>query len=132
MKFVCEYQLLHRHTVQVGVEAESADLAKEAVETLLEVGEISIHNTESLLLMDEFEEEDGQVLEIKVIKKCSEFPKPDASVAALKREALARRVCEMLVAAYKAGEKNGGDMEWDDVDQCHEVALQALREGHRS
>lgn len=35
--------------------------------------------------------------------------------------------CAQLVAAYRAGKRNGGSIEWSDVDAAYEMAKAALR-----
>lgn len=35
--------------------------------------------------------------------------------------------CNRLLAAYEAGARNGGSIDWEDVDQAHELAVQAVR-----
>lgn len=34
--------------------------------------------------------------------------------------------CQMLKQAYENGEADGGEMDWNDVDQAHDQALHAL------
>jgi hypothetical protein len=35
--------------------------------------------------------------------------------------------CLTLIEAYIRGEENAGEMDWEDVDSAHELALEAVR-----
>lgn len=39
--------------------------------------------------------------------------------------------CVTLIEAYKRGERNGGSVDWDDVDAAHDIALLAVRSSKR-
>lgn len=41
-------------------------------------------------------------------------------------DTLALAACHALVDAYDRGQESGGSIDWSDVDDAHEIALQAL------
>jgi hypothetical protein len=54
------------------------------------------------------------------------WPEPESSVLRQRREATAMRACALLVEAYRRGEESGGSIAWEDLDEAHAVALDAL------
>lgn len=53
---------------------------------------------------------------------------PDESARALHRNVMAMRACEALVAAYRVAEESGGGVSWEDVDEAHRIALEAVEQ----
>ena len=43
-----------------------------------------------------------------------------------KQIANAEASCKALIRAYANGEKNGGSIEWSELDHAHELALKAF------
>jgi hypothetical protein len=43
-----------------------------------------------------------------------------------KRTNAAEAACKALIKAYNDGEKNGGSIEWSDLDHAHQLALKAF------
>jgi len=131
-KFVVEFSLPYRHVVQVGVSAGDADAAREKVRELLDCGEACDNTAEIPLLKDEFEEDgdSGEVLEFEVLQTLADdqiFPPKDASVLVIEQDALALRACEMMVDAYGVDdEDSGGSVRWEDLDDVHATAKDAL------
>lgn len=85
-KFVVEYTLGYEHVVRVGVEAQSAEHAKEKAQAAFDAGSIWDDTDQMPLLYDDYEEIDGNVLEFRPIK-VDEFPDVDSSVKMIKRNA---------------------------------------------
>jgi len=124
-KFVVEYALKYDHVVQVGIVAGSEEKALEKAKKAFDTGSIWSNTKKMPLLMDMFEEVDGP-LEFRVIEECEAgFPKPDSSVVRQAKETAAMKVAAILVLAYKAGEKNGGSMDWSTLDVAFEIAAKA-------
>lgn len=38
--------------------------------------------------------------------------------------------CTQLLRAYEEGERNGGSVDWSDLDEAHAMACKALRRAH--
>ena len=121
-KFVVSYELDYVHRVMVGVAAETAESALSAADAAFKAGSLWDNTPGMPLLFDDYEETDGgQVLAFQAMP-LAEFPRPDASVAEIKRRESAFRACRLLSASCK----QGGDIDWECLGQALEQALRAL------
>jgi hypothetical protein len=130
MKFIIQYTLPYEHRVMVGIEAESPEAAITKAGELFDQGDIWDDTEQMPLLFDDFEETaDADVpLEFTIESEVSgDWPEADASVKALRRQNAAQTASRLLVQAYQRGEANGGNIDWEDLDQAYQAALAAIK-----
>ena len=125
-RYVVQYGLDYEHRVLVGIEAASTEEAIQKAQQAFDEGVIWDDTGQMPLLFDDYEEKDDQCLVFEVIAKMDAWPVPEASVLQLRREAAAMRACHLLVEAYRRGEESGASIAWEDLDDAHAAALDAL------
>jgi hypothetical protein len=96
-KFAVTYEIDYTHRVMVGVTAPDAEAAKQLASDAFAEGTLWDDTEAMPLLFDDYEEVDGETLRFSA-EAVSNFPAADASVQALKQQALAFSACKSLLA----------------------------------
>lgn len=130
-RYIVQYRLDYEHRVQVGIEADSPEVAIEMAEATFNNATLWDDTRQMPLLFDDYEETDGQPLIFEVVAEVETWPEPESSVLHQRRATAAERACRLLVEAYRRGEESGGSVAWEDLDTAHAVALEAL-DGNRN
>lgn len=125
-RYVVEYQLDYKHRVQVGVMAGTADEAQELAKQAFDAGAIWDDTAEMPLLFDDYEEDGDGPLLFQVVATVKEWPAPDASVAALRRNGAAMLCARFLVDAVNAAMREGKQVDWN---KAYGAALAAVGQG---
>ena len=128
MKYIVQYTLPYEHQVMVGIEAENRDKAIIKANRLFDQGDIWDDTAEVPLLYDDYVEtgDAGVPLTFTIEDEVSgDWPEADASVKAIRRRDAAFLAAKLLVEAYQHGEERGESIDWAELDQAYQVALQA-------
>ncbi len=128
MRYIIQYTLPYEHRVMVGIEAESPETAIAKAGELFDQGDIWQDSADVPLLYDDFEEQGdaGVPLEFTVEAEVSgDWPEAGASVTAIRRRDAAFQAVRLLLETYRRGEERGGSIDWEDLDQAYQAALQA-------
>lgn len=130
-RYIVQYRLDYEHRVQVGIEADSPEAAIEQAQAAFDNATLWSDTGQMPLLFDDYEEQDGQPLIFEVVAEVETWPEPESSVLHQRRATAAERACLLLVEAYQRGEESGGSIAWEDLDEAHAAALEALDGGCR-
>ena len=129
MKYVVQFTLPYVQRVMVGIEAASADEAIKKAEALSDQGDIMQASEEVPLLFDDCEGDDS--LECFTIKQelaeDEPWPEPDGNVNTRHQHEAAFQVGKLLIDAYRRGETHCGGIDWGELDQAYQAALQVAK-----
>lgn len=129
--FLVSYTLGYEHRVSVGVEARSAGAAREKVQAALDNGTLW-DDPGIRLLQDEYEENDGNVLELQSVA-VEKFPPPEASAVAFQEQGEALALARLIASLPLWGELEEGEPfePSDGLQDSHDALMGLIRKARR-
>jgi len=129
MKYVVKYDLSYVQRVMVGIEAASSDEALRKAEALYDQGDIMQDSAEVPLLLDDCEGDDSlECLTVKQeLAEDEPWPEPAGNVNTRHQHEAAFQVGKLLIDACRRGETHCGGIDWDELDQAYQAALQVAK-----
>lgn len=129
-RFIVQRTLSGLRSVSVvGIEARSEQEALEKAERLLANGTFWDNTNEHPLLSHLTEEDQGDVsLTVTPLTPGASWPEQHASAQQSTHTELAFAAAQALVSAYQEAR---GSIDWSDLDEAYQLALQALGQEHK-
>ena len=114
-KYIVSYSLDYEHRVCVAVQASSNEEARATVEEALDEGTLWDDAPDRKLLVDEFEEMDGNVIELDV-RPVKDFPRVETGVICMRQKERAMALSRRLAALRKWGEPDEDEQPFNPSD----------------
>lgn len=127
-RYLVSYEILHRHSVTVGITATDKEAALEKAYELFDAGTIWDDTEQMPLLHDDFEELDGQALtfEAKALEPGADWPKQHVSVQVLKKRESAAQLASGFIGFYREKIIQGAGLAGEsDLKPLYHLALRA-------